>query len=424
MKSSKNFMEKLLALAKAIPFRKRGGSYMTIAVVMFAAVLAMYLLSGVFQGLEPEMQTVTALEYESSAGCYSVGYIVRSETVLTSASSITSLVLGEGQKAAVGQPVAMGYTSVDAQLKQLQIAKLEDELIQLQYATDSSAAIYDQAAMDAQIRESLMDIAQKLGKGRVEDARNKGTELKGLVLRREANEEDLAAIRTQITSLESEISQLRAQVSGGVKPITAPVSGYFSGTTDGFEAVLTPESITSLSVSQTERLTAGAQQAGAVGKIISGDVWYYLTIIPAEQLNGLKTGDCVTVSFSQELAGSILMTISHISQEENGNVVLALSADHYLQEMTLARQLSADIIFRTYSGLRVPKEAVRVREDGKAGVYILESAAVSWKSVEILHDNGETYIVKLDKTSTANLWPGDEVIVSGDNDLYDGKVVS
>ena len=45
-----------------------------------------------------------------------------------------------------------------------------------------------------------------------------------------------------------------------------------------------------------------------------------------------------------------------------------------------------------------------------------------WKYVNILHDNGESYVVELDKSSTDNLWPGDEIIVDA-RDLYDGKVV-
>ena len=86
------------------------------------------------------------------------------------------------------------------------------------------------------------------------------------------------------------------------------------------------------------------------------------------------------------------------------------------------RQQSADIVFTSYAGLRVPKEAIRVDEDGQVGVYILEGSNASWKSVNILHDNGETYVVELDQSSVNNLWPGDEIIVTG-RDLYDGKVV-
>jgi len=42
--------------------------------------------------------------------------------------------------------------------------------------------------------------------------------------------------------------------------------------------------------------------------------------------------------------------------------------------------------------------------------------------VKLLLDNGESYVVELDKSSTDNLWPGDEIIV-GARDLYDGKVM-
>lgn len=413
----------LLRLAEMLPFKKQGGSYMAIAVVMFVVVLAVYILSGMFRSLDSPISTVTAVEYETSAGYYSVGYIVRSETVLTSDSSITSLVLSEGQKAAVGQPVAMGYTSVDAQQRQQRISQLEEQLSQLQYAAGASAAVYDQAALDAQIREDLMDTAVLLGKGRIATVRESSAQLKGLILRRSVDEEVLKSMESQITETENEITRLRKEISGSVKSIKAPRAGYFSGTTDGYESVLTPDAITSLSVTEFHRLQPSAKAAGAVGKIISGDTWYYLTVLPADQLSGLKIGSTVTVSFAQDASANVPMTLHHMSQEEDGKLVVALRADRFLQDMTLIRQQNVDIIFRTHTGLRVPKQAVRVREDGTVGVFVLESAAANWKRVNILHDNGETYLVELDKSSTKNLWPGDELIVSGVDDLYNGKVV-
>ena len=89
---------------------------------------------------------------------------------------------------------------------------------------------------------------------------------------------------------------------------------------------------------------------------------------------------------------------------------------------TLLRQQSAEIVFTSYSGLRVPKSAVRV-ENGQTGVYILEGTLAKWKPITILHDTGESYVVTLDTSSTNNLWPGDELIINAKN-LYDGKVVN
>ena len=99
-----------------------------------------------------------------------------------------------------------------------------------------------------------------------------------------------------------------------------------------------------------------------------------------------------------------------------------LSGDRFLKELTLLRQQAAELEFTSYSGLRVPKKAVRTQEDGAVGVYVLEGAIARWKPIRILHDIGESYIVELDKESTSNLWSGDEIIVSGKN-LSDGKVV-
>ena len=93
-----------------------------------------------------------------------------------------------------------------------------------------------------------------------------------------------------------------------------------------------------------------------------------------------------------------------------------------LQNVTLLRQQSAEIVFTSYAGLRVPKSAVRV-ENGQTGVYILEGTLAKWKPITILHDTGESYVVTLDTSSTNNLWPGDELIINAKN-LYDGKVVN
>ena len=57
-----------------------------------------------------------------------------------------------------------------------------------------------------------------------------------------------------------------------------------------------------------------------------------------------------------------------------------------------------------------------------AGVYVLVGAEARWKSVEVIYDTGENYIIKLDKSSTDNLWPEDEVILT-QQELFDGKVI-
>ena len=55
-------------------------------------------------------------------------------------------------------------------------------------------------------------------------------------------------------------------------------------------------------------------------------------------------------------------------------------------------------------------------------MYVVEGAKALFKPVTLLYDNGDTYVVQEDRSSTGNLWVGDEIIVEARN-LYDGKVV-
>ena len=174
----------------------------------------------------------------------------------------------------------------------------------------------------------------------------------------------------------------------------------------------------------------------AVGKLISGSTWYYVTVVPTAQTESVREGQEVPVSFASDFYDDLIMTVERIGEDENGSRLLVLSCDSYMQDATLLRQQSADVVFSSYAGLRVPKEAVRVmtksgiyqeapteaEEESYVGVFVLECSTASWKNIRILHDNGESYVVELDKSSTDNLWPGDEIIVGAKN-LYDGKVV-
>ena len=127
------------------------------------------------------------------------------------------------------------------------------------------------------------------------------------------------------------------------------------------------------------------------------------------------------VSFAYDFPSTIRMRVERISRAEGDNCLLVLSSDQYIQNAVTTRRQSADLIFDTKSGLRVPKTAIYV-VDGESGVYVLEGAEARFKPVTILYDNGESFVVALDKSSTKNLWPEDEIILTTE-ELFEGKVM-
>ena len=84
------------------------------------------------------------------------------------------------------------------------------------------------------------------------------------------------------------------------------------------------------------------------------------------------------------------------------------------------RRVTADIVFKTYSGLSIEPQALYY-VDGSAGVYVREGVRARFKKVNILYEYDGGYVVELDTSSTSNLWPEDEIILTSD-DIYAGKV--
>ena len=130
------------------------------------------------------------------------------------------------------------------------------------------------------------------------------------------------------------------------------------------------------------------------------------------------------------------MTIERVGDPENGQCAVVLSSDKYLADTTLLRRQTVELVFDSVTGVRVPKEAIRVEqrtvtdeetgEESQAsvtGVYALVGEQAEFKPVTILKQ-GDTFtlVEAADTSDRKGLRAGDIVIVAAE-DLYDGKVI-
>lgn len=401
---------------------KQGRRYTTLILWIFLAAIVAYLGYHVSTLLRDPYTTTTAIEYEAGAGYYATGFVVRDETPIASEYDITTVTAAEGARVAANEVLATGYLTADAQARQTRIAQLHAQIEQLGYAGQYTTSVADQAALDTAIGEALTQMAKFLERRDMNSIQDGAAELKGMILRRESSDADAALITRQLENAQQELTILQSAAEQDTAEITAPKAGYFSAVVDGYETVLTPERLDTLTVREYDELQPEDVGDAWAGKLISGDRWYFVTSIPAGELAGVEAGDRVRVTFARDFYSEITMTVTRVGQNEAGFRLLVLSSREFMQSVTLLREQTADVVFIQYTGLRVPKDAVYVDESGQPGVYILESARARWKPITILHDNGESYVVELDKTKTENLWPGDEILVGAKN-LYDGKVV-
>lgn len=421
---------------------KQGTLITRIVIILLAAAMAVYLAVYAVQSLTNPFSTALAYTDTLDDAVEVTGVLVRREQVLTSSAAVMDVLPEEGTRVAAGEAVAMLYQSSEALEREEALRELEQRRDQLQAALNSGSSLDDAAKLEQQIVSSILALRSSTAGGDLTALESSALSLRTLVLQREfaySSSGDSASLLTQtIAGLNSQIAALEAQTSSGATAVYAPCSGLFSGLADGLESILTPEALETMTAAQVLEYTRQTSSAdgSCVGKLITGDRWYFAAVVDPAAAERLLPGDVVTVAFSRDFAGEVDMRVERVGEEEDEGCVLVLSSDEHLKDVTLLRSQTVDLIFERYTGIRVPKRALRMETSARTdaetgetvqeqvlGVYTVVGGQAEFKPVEIVREGSDYYLVKAaGESSSRRLRAGDEIIVSAP-DLYDGKVV-
>ena len=354
------------------------------------------------------------------------GYVVRQEQVLTGdTGGLMRLRKNEGERVGTGGAVATVYADQASLDRQNEIETLNNRIEQLEYAQESMLGAEVTLKLDSQIARSLLDYRTVVAAGRLDAAESRGQELRSLVLKRDYTYSGTEDLSGQLQELKNQLKTLRSQAANSVKTIRSPRSGLFSAVVDGYESVLTPDSLSALTPSALNKLSP-AEIPANTGKLILGDNWYYVGVVSAQEAqtlqtrqNRLGTGESLSLRFTKNVDRDLSVTLLSVGAEENGRCVVTFQGNTYLQELTLLRRQSAEIILDTTDGLRVPLAALRVatqtvtekdpeteetasKEVNVTGVYCVSGAKARFKPVEVLL-TGDDYAVVRSAGSTEKL---------------------
>lgn len=424
---------------------KNGSLASKLWIAFIAAAVLAYFGVQIYRYVGDPLTTTLAYTYQIEETVELSGYVVRQEQVLEGDSGgFLRLRKNEGERVSAGGAVAAVYSDQAALERQEEMDSLQSRIEQLKFAQESMSGAEVTLKLDNQISQTLLNYRADLTAGRLESAENRGQELRSLVLKRDYSYSGTEDLSEQISALTAQLKQLRSQAANSVKTIRAPRSGLYSGVVDGYESVLTPDILSALTPSTLDKLAAETVPANA-GKLILGDQWYYAAVVSAQEAETLRyreshmaAGDSFYLRFSKNVDRDLAVTLLSISEEENGRCVAVFQGDAYLQELTLLRRQSAEIILETTEGIRVPRAALRVitetvsdtkagqestREVSVTGVYCVSGAKALFKPVEVLRTGEEHAVVRsVGTTEKERLRAGEEVIVTA-RDLYDGKVI-
>ncbi|MGM9619178.1 MAG: HlyD family efflux transporter periplasmic adaptor subunit [Oscillospiraceae bacterium] len=391
--------------------------------VLLLAVLA-YFGMELFRALSDPFTTTSVTQSVAEETVRLSGYIVRQETVLDNPSGLLSLALNEGEKVGVGQTVAILYSNDDAMELQQELQALQVKQKQLSYAESVTLGTASALRLDSEILEELLTLRCQLSAvGLGGETESTVAALRAMVMQRDYSAGD-ADPTEELRQVEKEIAALEARLKSSAKEITAPAAGIYSAAVDGYEAVLTPETAAELRPSELLALQPDAAVSSSLGKLIGSATWYFVSPVEAETAARLQKGRSVQMRFSGALTGDISCRVESVGAEEDGKCTVLFSCANYVSEMTRLRKAEAEIVFDSWSGLRVPKKALRVDENGQTGVYCVMGLAARFKPVSIIYTGEDYCLVEADepKNETLRIRAGDTAIIAA-KDLYDGKIV-
>lgn len=416
---------------------KEGTLITKIAMIFIAGVLAVYFGAHLWQSAANPLRTTFAYTYTVNDSVEADGFLVRQEQVISGRSGIVNVTLREGEKVGQGQTVALVYKDDQALRRQEEIRQLELQIELLQYALSQTDEGAGTAELEEDIIQAVLELRADVSAGDFDRLEDQVLELKKTLLKRDYTYGQ-GGSADQLKQLSSQLRTLTSQASRDTSAVTAERPGTYSAQVDGYESLLTPETAASMTPSQLAQLAEREVQEDttALGKLITKSTWYFVTAVDQAVAARVSEGETLTVRFTGDFSRDVEMTVSSVGAVEDGQAVLLLSSDRYLADTTLLRQQTVEIIFRQYTGLRIPKAALRMETQtvtdqatGQTttktvtGVYAVVNGSAEFKEVETLTEGTQFYVVKPLGSERTMLRAGDEVIVQG-KDLYDGKDVT
>lgn len=366
------------------------------------------------------------------------GYIFRDQTIITApGDGYLVCAADEDERVSLGETVMYIYKNEINLQANSEIKAIEEKIERLKEASYSGEIFSnDTAKLEQTISQNLRDVPRLAGRGDIEAVSEVSRAVDFLIEKRRiiAGEIEAPDSKAEIQKLEAEKAQLEQKYNIERTRVHAPVTGTFTARIDGLEEKLTLKALSEITpeyikeigkLFKEARVKEKTKQGEPIGKIVDNFGWSVAALVPQTEVEGLEAGDTINIRFPDLGVETISGTISRITPEVSGKVIMIVSTNRYVDKIYSASQVNVEFIKNYYDGYRIPAKSLRMT-DGRMGVYVIRSGKARFITVDLLY-NGKNWIVVSDKAedspdgkSALKLY--DELIVSG-NELYDGKVV-
>lgn len=385
-----------------------------------------YFIYQVVQMNSAPYKTEIAINRDMQSVIETEAFIVRDETYITTDNSGGTVVsiAEDGKRVSSGDNVAVVFPSSESAASYVRINELEKEIeyysqLKNRVGIGTNAPSSYSKLIDEACITFITTSRETIGS----DFDNALTDLRDAITARQLAVGEELSVDAKLAELQAELISIN---SGAVeyKTISAPNSGYYIGSVDGYEKILDFNKVTSLTCQDVETLLKAEKQetpANVMGKLVDEFDWYFVCTVPYNESGKIEVGKSVKVNIPNTAVGTINCTVMHKGNKEDDSVVVVIKCNLMNRNLANLRIHDIEIIVDDYVGIKINNDAIR-EVNGEKGVYVQRGNIIQFRKINIIY-SAEDYSVVESVADSAYLQQYDSVITQG-VDLYDGKVVS
>ena len=371
------------------------------------------------------VKTETAKFYTAVDDFNITGLIIRNETLVESLDGgVKHFLVSDGNRVSKNGVIANIYDNESASITVTNIENVKNKIADIEDIlsyNDIEAANLD--LINARVVERVNELIMSTATGEYGSVNNTAGNLLSAINRKQAAVGVAADLTPRLEALKSELSALSSSLPTVKGEIKAQQSGYFVSKTDGYEQVFKTDNLEELTPEFLKSAATKDNGANVIGKIVSDYEWYIAAEVSLNESLNYKEGESLIITTSVKSSPELSVTVKKINiSESSASAVIIFSCNEMNSELASMRSGPMSVVKAEYSGLKVPRKALRV-VDGVKGVYVLSGMQIEFVPIEIVYST-ESYIICEKQSENGDvLMLYDEVVVKGKN-LYDGKIVS
>lgn len=394
-----------------------------IIIILIAILIIAYVIFEVGNLLLQPTDIVTVENGKISSEISAEGYIIREETVLKGENykNGMSQIKAEGEKISTNENAFRYYTKDEENLNN-KIKELDNKIAEAQ-SQESNIFSSDVKVIETEIENKINQMNNVKDVQKIQEYKS---ELDELVKKKTKIIGELSPSGSYMKKLIQKRSEYEKQLNSGSEYMKATNSGVVSYKVDGLEEKLNVNSLDTITEDFLNKLNLKTGQiipnSTECGKVVNNYYCYIATVLKNNEAQNLEEGKNYKIRLTN--GDEITAKVKKINQDNEKKIIIfKITKD--VEDLIEYRKINFDIIYWSYSGLKVPNTSL-LEENGLKYVVRVRAGYKDKILVKVSKSN-ENYSIVEDYT-TEELkemgWSSVDIVNNKSIGVYDEIMVN